>query len=152
MLGKRPLEEYIRRPPEQLFDMDNDLLELDNIADNANHADVLEELRGRLEEWQELIEDLWLFRDGVSVTDLKVHLGDETMVMPDRFDFDPTWQSLKGKDVKVMTLKGDPKGIRGGTMYASNMEESKTEQGKECVDRKDFSEKRMSNFQQNNQL
>lgn len=119
MLGKRPLEDYIRRPAEQLFDLEADPLELNNLAEDPNYVEILSDLRNRLEAWQEETEDLWLFRDGVSITDLKVHLGDDSMVMPDRFDFDPTRQNLRAGDVKLMQLKGSLKGIRGGTLYAS---------------------------------
>ena len=99
--------------------MEADPLELENLAQDPKYADILNDLRNRLEAWQEETEDLWLFRDGVSITDLKVHLGDDSMVVPDRFDFDPTRQNLKAGDVKLMHLKGSLKGIRGGTLYAS---------------------------------
>ena len=126
MLGKRTLEDYIRRPAEQLYDMDADPLEVNDLSQDPQYADVLKDLRDKLEAWQWDTEDLWFFRDGVCMRDLKTHLGDDHMLMPDRFDFDPSKQNLR-HGVKVMDVKGDPNGlIRGGALYAGkNVDKAK---------------------------
>ena len=87
-LGRRSISSYIFRGPEELFDLDNDPEEVENVAQNPKYSTVLEEMRAKLEDWQYQTDDPWLFRDGVSVltTQAAQDLG---MSIPDRFDFDP---------------------------------------------------------------
>ena len=40
------------RPPEELYDVENDKFELNNLADSAEHTNVLERMRGALTQWQ----------------------------------------------------------------------------------------------------
>ncbi len=47
------------RPAEELYDHDRDPYELDNLADDAGHAEVLDRLRARLEEWRRRYADPW---------------------------------------------------------------------------------------------
>ena len=86
-IGERPLKDYIQRPPELLFDMENDANEVHNLADKPEYAATLKELRDTLENWQRETEDPWLIRDGQSVRVLYNHL-DAGLKLPDRFDFD----------------------------------------------------------------
>lgn len=86
-IGGRPLRDYFFRPPEELYDLEADAHEVHNLAKDAGHARVLEELRAKLEAWQYRTEDPWLYRDGISVLFVRHHL-EEGLVMPDRFDFD----------------------------------------------------------------
>ncbi len=46
------------RPPEELYDVENDRFELTNLADSADHSDVLERMRGALTQWQSDFGDL----------------------------------------------------------------------------------------------
>lgn len=100
VVGQRALRDYFFRPPEELYDLDEDPPEVRNLAESAAHADVLKDLRGRLEVWQRRSEDAWLYRDGVSVLFVKHHL-DAGLRMPDRVDFDPDKPESKGPGVKV---------------------------------------------------
>ena len=116
-LGKRRLRDYIFRPVEQLYDMENDPLEVNDLAQDPAYMHVLMDLRKRLEEWQIKTEDLWLYKDGQSVKGLEVWMGTDEMMVPDRCDFDPDEPSLKKPGVDLMKIKGDPVGIRGATLY-----------------------------------
>lgn len=87
MVGPRKLKDYIFRPAEELYDLENDELEVNNLAGNKEFASILLELRTRLEQWQKETVDPWLYRDGVSQRFIQHHL-DAGMVVPDRFDLD----------------------------------------------------------------
>lgn len=86
MIGARPLESYIRRPPEELYDLLEDPREVRNLAfEQANH-DLILEMRSTLEAWQAETNDPWLFRDGVSLRTIAHHLT-SGLEVPKRFDF-----------------------------------------------------------------
>lgn len=88
MLGRRRLQSYIFRGPEELFDLQNDPEELVNLAGRPEFESVLKTMRTELEAWQHATDDPWLFRDGVSVmTTWKAQ--NAGLRLPDRFDFDP---------------------------------------------------------------
>lgn len=89
MMGKRPVANYICRPPEELYDLEQDPEEVDNLASSPKHKQLLESMRAALEQWQDDTRDLWLWRDGISVHTLR-HWGYERegLKVPDRFDFD----------------------------------------------------------------
>ena len=61
-LGVRPLDAYLHRPREELYDLDKDPDELKNVATDARYADVLADLRGRLKAWQEKTKDPWVIK------------------------------------------------------------------------------------------
>lgn len=86
-IGERSLKAYIQRPPEELYDLQNDPTETVNLATDPAHQELLVSLRGKLETWQRETNDPWLFRDGVSLLEMQGHL-DAGLVVPDRFDFD----------------------------------------------------------------
>ncbi|OKL61911.1 hypothetical protein UA08_02625 [Talaromyces atroroseus] len=86
-IGWRTLESYINRPAEELFDMEKDPREVNNVAGDAAYADVLSQMRKDMEAWQRETRDPWLFRDGVSLLEMQGHL-DAGLRIPDRFDFD----------------------------------------------------------------
>ncbi|RSH91370.1 hypothetical protein EHS25_009669 [Saitozyma podzolica] len=65
MIGKRSLAAYVRRGPEELYDLQEDPLEVVNLAEAE--PELVLEFRRKLEAWQRNTEDPWLFRDGVSV-------------------------------------------------------------------------------------
>lgn len=87
MVGPRKLKDYIFRPPEELYDLDNDPLEVVNLVKDPGQQQLLLELRRRLEKWQDETLDPWLYRDGVSKRFIQHHL-DAGMIVPDRFDLD----------------------------------------------------------------
>ena len=87
-IGERMLKDYVRRPPEELYDLDTDPREVRNLANDPAHAALLSEYRDAMETWQRQTDDPFLYRDGVSVRSVQHHL-DAGMVLPDRFDFDP---------------------------------------------------------------
>jgi N-sulfoglucosamine sulfohydrolase len=123
--GKRSLKEYLFRPAEQLFDLEADPLEVKDLAQDPEHAEILADLRNRLEAWQRKTEDLWLYKDGMSVKNLEVWLGTDSMMMPDRLDIDPDQPGLHAPGVKLMKLQGDPVGIRESTLYGGSLKTSR---------------------------
>jgi N-sulfoglucosamine sulfohydrolase len=46
------------RPPEELYDLERDPWELNNLAGDPGHADVLERMRDAMQEWRERVGDL----------------------------------------------------------------------------------------------
>lgn len=119
-IGKRAFKDYIFRPAEQLFDMENDPLEINDLAKDPQYASVLEDLRKRLEAWQRETDDLWLYKDGQSVKGLEVWLGKDEMDMPDRMDIDADAPGYHEQGVTLLRVKGDPVGIRGATLYGGS--------------------------------
>lgn len=89
MIGNRPLEKYLFRGPEELFDMENDPEELHNLVGEKNFERILLEFRAKIENWQYMTNDAWLIKDGVSVMTSSRHRK-EGMKLRDRFDFDST--------------------------------------------------------------
>jgi N-sulfoglucosamine sulfohydrolase len=87
MIGPRPLSAYLRRPAEELFDLEADPDEVTNLAGDPAHADRLAAMRDRLEAWQRATRDPWLYRDGVSVMAVEHHLA-AGLTLPDRFDME----------------------------------------------------------------
>ena len=87
MLGRRKLQNYLFRGPEELFDMDNDPEEVVNLVNEPSHQEVVQEMRAALEKEQYETGDVWLMREGVSVTTTSAaqRLG---LKLPGRFDFD----------------------------------------------------------------
>ena len=102
-LGQRYLKDYIHRPPEMLFDIENDPNELHNLADNPEYHSQLLGMRQKLESWQRETGDQWLFRDGISLGCVWRHLK-HGLKMPDRFDFDV---EDPGTDDKPLVQKND---------------------------------------------
>lgn len=99
VVGGRKLQDYFFRPPEELYDLDADPHEVNNIIKSTEHEEVLEELRQHLDAWQRRTEDPWLYRDGISLMFVKKHVA-AGMAMPDRVDFDADRPESHGKDVK----------------------------------------------------
>lgn len=59
MYGQRPVRSYIHRPRFELFDLNADPDELQNLADDPSHKQTLEALQGRLRRWQQATADPW---------------------------------------------------------------------------------------------
>ncbi|KAF4980481.1 hypothetical protein FZEAL_3526 [Fusarium zealandicum] len=88
-IGKRALKSYICRPPEELYDLEEDPDEIHNLAGKAEHQQRLLEMRAALEAWQKETKDLWLWRDGMAVQRFReFDYEREGLKIPDRFDFD----------------------------------------------------------------
>ncbi|KAL2203128.1 alkaline phosphatase-like protein [Sarocladium strictum] len=85
-VGQRTLKNYIKRPAEELFDLDADPDELVNLAGNKEFETTLLELRHEVERWQKETADPWLFRDGQSVAALQRY-ADDGLEMPQSWDF-----------------------------------------------------------------
>lgn len=85
MLGQRTLKNYIWRPAEELYDMENDPHEVHNLALEKEYTELVNEYRTKLESWQLKTKDIWLYRDGVSVV-MNQHHQDAGLMIPDRFE------------------------------------------------------------------
>ncbi|MGD2183561.1 sulfatase family protein [Lusitaniella coriacea] len=59
-LGKRPLSTYLNRPPEELYDLEDDPDETKNLAKDPRFASILNTLRGNVRQMQETTKDPWL--------------------------------------------------------------------------------------------
>lgn len=86
MIGARPLRSYLERPPEELYDLEADPREVQNLATDPLYADLLKEYRKATEGFQRETNDPWLYRDGVSVALIQHHI-DAGLEVPDRLDF-----------------------------------------------------------------
>jgi N-sulfoglucosamine sulfohydrolase len=107
MIGPRTLKNYIRRPPEELYDLDNDPHEIENLASHPDHQGTIKELRAELETWQMETKDPFLWRDGQSVLLMKPYVKGEGMRVPDKWDVDVdnpgnTAEDLEHKGIGVL--------------------------------------------------
>lgn len=84
-IGQRKLESYLSRPAEELFDLETDPDEINNLAEMPEHADRMRHFRKTLQDWQHKTHDLWLFKDGHSVLKMQRYAQDGLRVPP-RFD------------------------------------------------------------------
>ncbi|KAF2480921.1 alkaline-phosphatase-like protein [Neohortaea acidophila] len=87
-IGKRPLQDYIFRTPESLYDLEKDPEEVHNLAYEDEYQDLVKEFRGKMEAWQYETRDSWLYRDGIAVVTLE-HFMELGLEVPDRWEFDP---------------------------------------------------------------
>lgn len=53
---------YIHRPEFQLFDLEQDPLESNNLAGNPQHAALLERMKAKLKQFQEKTDDPWIIK------------------------------------------------------------------------------------------
>jgi len=60
--GKRAVEAYLHRPKFELYDLENDPHEVNNLADDPQYAKVLEELRAKLKAFQKRTKDPWIVK------------------------------------------------------------------------------------------
>ena len=86
-VGKRTLKSYLFRPPEELYDLKNDPDEIHDLSEDEQHKELLLDMREKVSVWQKQTKDLWLYRDGQSVTVLTRYAKDGLQI-PDRLDFD----------------------------------------------------------------
>lgn len=86
MVGARSLKQYVRRPPEELYDLESDPREVVNLAKEKAYEHLLAQMRNDMEMWQAQTKDPWLWRDGQSVVALQRY-SSEGLKMPKQFDF-----------------------------------------------------------------
>jgi N-sulfoglucosamine sulfohydrolase len=60
--GKREVEKFIHRDEYELYDLENDPDELNNLANDAEHAETLARLLSKLKTFQEETKDPWLHK------------------------------------------------------------------------------------------
>jgi N-sulfoglucosamine sulfohydrolase len=61
-MGRRRVKDFVNRPREELYDLDNDPEELHNLAQDPRHADTLDVLRAKMKDWQERTGDPWVVK------------------------------------------------------------------------------------------
>lgn len=59
MYGKRSVEAYTQRARFELYDLEKDPHELVNLAESSEHAELLADLKTRLQQWQKQTKDPW---------------------------------------------------------------------------------------------
>ena len=113
MLGHRPLKAYLQRPAEELYDLDADPDEINNLAEDPSHKETLTQLRTKLEKWQSKTGDPFLLRDSVSLTAIKGYVNaGESIDIPDRFEM--PIDKPGSRDVPVIQWTNDGAGISSG--------------------------------------
>lgn len=60
--GKRTVEAYLHRPKFELYNLENDPHEVNNLADNPMYAKVLAELKAKLKAFQKRTKDPWILK------------------------------------------------------------------------------------------
>lgn len=58
-VGQRPIEDFIQRPAFELYDMENDPDEINNLAYDSEYKDVLQKLKSQLFSFQRRTDDPW---------------------------------------------------------------------------------------------
>jgi N-sulfoglucosamine sulfohydrolase len=62
MYGLRPVEQYVQRPRQELYDITDDPHELKNLAGDSKHAATLARMHDKLVAWQKRTADPWLIK------------------------------------------------------------------------------------------
>jgi N-sulfoglucosamine sulfohydrolase len=60
--GKRTVSAYLHRPQFELYDLDEDPHEVQNLADDVRHGETLQDLKGKLKRFQERTKDPWVLK------------------------------------------------------------------------------------------
>ena len=63
MVGKRPVQQYLHRAPEELYDITRDPDELHNLASSPEHRGSLEKMRGQVDAYRRRTKDPWVIND-----------------------------------------------------------------------------------------
>ncbi|MGH7199485.1 MAG: sulfatase family protein, partial [Planctomycetaceae bacterium] len=59
MYGKRTVYAYLHRQRDELYDLEKDPHEINNLANDAKHAEKLKELQAKLKQWMKETNDPW---------------------------------------------------------------------------------------------
>jgi N-sulfoglucosamine sulfohydrolase len=60
--GKRTVKAYIQRPKFELYDLENDPHEVNNLAEDSRHLQTLEKLKAELKAFQKRTNDPWILK------------------------------------------------------------------------------------------
>jgi N-sulfoglucosamine sulfohydrolase len=60
--GKRTVEAYLHRQKFELYDLENDPYEVNNLADNPKYEEVLNNLKAKLKAFQKRTKDPWILK------------------------------------------------------------------------------------------
>jgi len=60
--GRRTVEAYIHRPKFELYDLENDPDEVENLADNPKYEKMLSKLKAKLKAFQKRTKDPWILK------------------------------------------------------------------------------------------
>ena len=63
LMGRRPVADFLSRPPVELYDLTVDPDELKNLAADPSQTDRVKQLRTRLRDWQQATNDPWLIKE-----------------------------------------------------------------------------------------
>ena len=60
--GKRKIENYLHRPEFELYDLEKDPHEINNLADDTNYANIFKEMKEKLKVFQQRTKDPWIVK------------------------------------------------------------------------------------------
>lgn len=60
--AKRTVDAYIHRPKFELYDLENDPREVNNLADDPQYANIFEEMKAKLKNFQKRTKDPWIVK------------------------------------------------------------------------------------------
>lgn len=61
-LGRRSVEAYLHHPRFELFDLERDPFEIDNLAEEPEYAELVEEFCGKIKDFQKATGDPWIHK------------------------------------------------------------------------------------------
>ena len=62
LYGKRSVKDYIRRAEFELYDLEKDPHEVNNLADSAANAELLGRMKAKLKAFQKKTQDPWILK------------------------------------------------------------------------------------------
>jgi N-sulfoglucosamine sulfohydrolase len=62
-VGRRKASKYLRRDAEELYDVTADPLEVNNLAGDPNHRELVKRLRAQVQDFRVRTKDPWLIND-----------------------------------------------------------------------------------------
>lgn len=62
MMGARSIDSFRHRPEEELYDLEKDTNEVNNLAYDPEYSDIINNFRSQIKYFQELTEDIWLLK------------------------------------------------------------------------------------------
>jgi N-sulfoglucosamine sulfohydrolase len=60
MMGGRPVMKFLHRDREELYDLEHDPNEVNNLAESAEHREILEQLRRDTNDFRKKTGDVWM--------------------------------------------------------------------------------------------